>query len=74
MRISDALALKVGATVFIDYSGPISGHDCHIKCAGKVKHVGTEVYRNIHNVEYTWVTVKYQDATSVFPSFCLVKL
>lgn len=74
MRISDALALKVGSTVFIDYSGPVSGHDCHIRCNGKVKHVSTEVHKNIYNVEYVWVTVKYQDSTSVFPSFCLVKL
>ena len=74
MRVSDALALKVGAAVFIDYSGPVSGHAGPIRCNGRVSHVGMEVHKNTYNVEYVWVTVKYQDAISVFPSFCLVKL
>lgn len=35
---------------------------------GIVRHIGTEVHKNIHGVEYVWITVSDKGRSSTWPS------
>ena len=72
MRVSEAQQLKNGQKVFIDYQGK----NDKVFCQGIVEGTYSDVQpkRNVHNVEYILISVKYQGIRSMFPSFCLSKI
>jgi len=73
MRVQEALNMKPGAKVWIDYT-PNKGHGNRVNCVGRIDLVDKTVKRNAYNVDYVFITVSYMGIQSTFPSFCLAKL
>lgn len=62
MDIQKATKLKVGDIVrFPADRGEPSG-------SGKIAHISTDVNKNIHGIDYVWVTVNVGQHNTVWPS------
>lgn len=62
MNIEQSKRLKYGDTVHCPEDRGIPAH------SGKVESIGTEVHKNIYNIEYIWISVRTFGKTSVWPS------